>query len=188
MKTCAIIPAAGSGKRMGGSAKHLLTISGKPILAYSLDEFARSMKISGVIIAAAKEMIGDTELLSRSILGPKLIGVIEGGVERQDSVWNCLKAIQGDTFDIVLVHDAARPFITAMMIDAVLKEAERYGGAIVAVPSKDTIKLADEDGFVGSTIDRAKAWNVQTTQAFRFDLLTRAFEKARHDQFIGTDE
>lgn len=185
-KTVAIIPSAGLGRRMGSLKKNFLRLLGRPVLAHTLAAFESSPSIDGIIIAVAPS---DVDICRSGIVERfglrKIIDVIEGGAERQDSVANGL--IRAEGFDITVVHDGARPLITTEIIEAVVKAAVLEGAAIAAVPVKDTIKEA-ADGKIKRTIDRASLVSVQTPQAFRTAILRRAFEKARSDGFYGTDE
>jgi 2-C-methyl-D-erythritol 4-phosphate cytidylyltransferase len=112
---------------------------------------------------------------------------VAGGSERQYSVWNGLKRV-ADAADVVLVHDAARPLVTAQTIEAVIKAAREQGAAIAAVPEKNTIKVVSDAGIVKSTPVRSTLWAVQTPQGFRKEILIEANEKAETDGFLGTDD
>jgi 2-C-methyl-D-erythritol 4-phosphate cytidylyltransferase len=186
-RVCAIIPAAGSGTRMGGKAKHLLCVKGKPVIAYSLELFQRLPIIDAIMVAASAQTISETRNIAGKYKIAKLIDVMLGGEHRQDSVWNCLKSLNEKQFGLVLVHDAARPFVDEDIVRRVVEAASQHGGAIAAVRAKDTIKLA-EDGFVAETLNRDKVWQVQTPQGFKSELLRRAFFNAQASGFIGTDE
>jgi 2-C-methyl-D-erythritol 4-phosphate cytidylyltransferase len=118
---------------------------------------------------------------------PKMQRVVVGGASRQDSVFAALRAMERPT-DFVLVHDGARPFVTADVTERVIEQAREHGGAIVAVPVKDTIKQASENGTVHKTIPRERLWAAQTPQAFSYELLYRAHESAEADGFLGTDD
>jgi 2-C-methyl-D-erythritol 4-phosphate cytidylyltransferase len=112
--------------------------------------------------------------------------VVAGGATRQDSVWNALNAAPASV-EIVLVHDAVRPFIDRRLIDAVVAEAAAHGAAICALPIAETVKRV-RDGAVVETLDRSELWSVQTPQGFRTALLREAHDKARRDGVVGTDE
>jgi 2-C-methyl-D-erythritol 4-phosphate cytidylyltransferase len=115
------------------------------------------------------------------------VKVVEGGAERQESVWRGLRAIPEAAAEVVLVHDAVRPFVTRALIDDVLKAAVETGAAICARPIAETVKRV-VDGFVGETLDRRSLWAVQTPQGFRAALLREAHDKARRDGIVGTDD
>ncbi|MGV2942253.1 2-C-methyl-D-erythritol 4-phosphate cytidylyltransferase [Mesobacillus sp. LC4] len=182
-----IIPAAGQGKRMGaGKNKLLLTLEGVPILIHTLRVFEADAECTGIILAISP----NDEQQFKSLLNEygihKVSSLVNGGKERQDSVYNGLKAVHS-LDGIVLVHDAARPFIKMETIHKLVEAASKDGGAIVAVPVKDTIKKA-MDGTVAETVERSSLWAVQTPQAFRASVLLEAHNKAMREQFIGTDE
>lgn len=185
-----IIPAAGSGSRMGPGfdtlPKQFLPLGGLPILLHTLKRFESCEMIHGIVIATSADRITEVRTLAQSGGISKIHAVVEGGKERQDSVFEGLKAT-GDC-EIVLVHDAVRPFVSPHHIGEVISASARQGAAVLAVPSKDTVKLADKAGNVASTPNRQSVWLVQTPQAFRYDLLMSAFEKARKDNFYGTDD
>ncbi len=184
-KVVAIIPSAGLGRRMGGRKKNYLLLSGSPVLAYTLAAFESSALVDSVVVAIAP---GDEEYC-RSSLAPfgfkKVSHIIAGGKERQDSVNNALEFAKDA--EVVAVHDGARPLVTIEIIDAVIRSAFETGAAIAAVPVKDTIKEVS-DGTVARTIDRTRLVSVQTPQAFRRKILVNAFQKAKADNFYGTDE
>ncbi len=119
--------------------------------------------------------------------GLKPFQVVAGSTERQYSIANGL-AVVPEEADIVLVHDAARPLTSVATIDGVVQAARDVGGAVAAVPAKSTIKLVDEDGVVVKTPPRDKVWEVQTPQGFRKDILLAAYQKAKEDGFLGTDD
>jgi 2-C-methyl-D-erythritol 4-phosphate cytidylyltransferase len=182
-----IIPAAGQGKRMGaGKNKLLLTLKATPILIHTLKVFEGDPECTGIILAIHP----DDEQEFKSLLNEygihKVSSLVTGGKERQDSVYNGLMAVSS-LDGIVLVHDAARPFIKIETIHKLVDAASKDGGAIVAVPVKDTIKKA-ANNQVSETVERSSLWSVQTPQAFRVSVLLEAHNKAAREQFIGTDE
>ena len=188
-----ILPAAGRGKRMkAGINKGFLELMGEPILCHTLRAFAALPEVQELIVVTGRDEVEPLRrlLADRTVLGPaeasKSIKVVEGGSERQYSVWNGLKASSEES-DVVLVHDAARPLVSRATIEAVIEAARQYGAAIAAVPEKNTVKVV-EDGIVTATPDRAKLWAVQTPQGFSRSLLVAANEKAEADGFLGTDD
>lgn len=182
-----IIPAAGQGKRMGaGKNKLLLTLEGVPVLIHTLKVFEADAECSGIILPIHPDDEAEFKLLLKDYGIHKVSSLIIGGKERQDSVYNGLKAL-GSFNGVVLVHDAARPFIKAETIHALVEAASKEGGAIVAVPVKDTIKKAMNSQVI-ETVERSSLWAVQTPQAFRVSLLLEAHNKAASEQFTGTDE
>jgi 2-C-methyl-D-erythritol 4-phosphate cytidylyltransferase len=182
-----IIPAAGQGKRMGaGKNKLLLTLEGVPILIHTLRVFEADAECSGIILAINPNDEQQFKSLLKEYGIHKVSSLVTGGKERQDSVYNGLMAVHS-LDGIVLVHDAARPFIRLETIHNLVKAASRDGGAIVAVPVKDTIKKG-ANGIVAETVERSSLWAVQTPQAFRVSVLLEAHNKALRERFIGTDE
>ncbi|MBS4179698.1 2-C-methyl-D-erythritol 4-phosphate cytidylyltransferase [Lederbergia citrea] len=181
-----IIPAAGSGKRMGaGHNKLFLKLGRRPIILHTMDVFTADPNCRKVILVIQhndeeyfKEILEDVDH------SPK-IQLVYGGNERQDSVYNGLKAACAD--GIILVHDGARPFIRLKTISQLVRSAVESGAAIAAVPVKDTIKKAVGHEVV-ETVERSSLWQVQTPQAFRFSVLLNAHEQARNECFLGTDE
>jgi 2-C-methyl-D-erythritol 4-phosphate cytidylyltransferase len=123
----------------------------------------------------------------RSLKSEKLLGIVEGGKERQDSVWNGLHAFVGRP-EIVLVHDAVRPLIEEPTIRSVIAAATAFGAAVVGVRVNDTLKEEGKKGFSTRTVDRRILWGVQTPQGFSYDLLMTAHKRARRTRFLGTDE
>lgn len=182
-----IIPAAGLGKRMGaGKNKLLLTLAGVPILIHTLKVFEADAECSGIILAINPSDEQQFQSLLKEFGIHKVSSLVTGGKERQDSVYNGLMAVHSMD-GIVLVHDAARPFIRIETIHNLVHAASKEGGSIVAVPVKDTIKKA-ANSMVAETVERSSLWAVQTPQAFRVSVLLEAHNKAMREQFIGTDE
>ena len=198
MKVAVILPAAGLGTRMGKgtaekagtSRKQFMLLDGSPILMHTVRKFIASPRVGVIVIAVRAE---DTEWV-REILSAEFetgrVRVVEGGNSRQDSVQNALAAL-GPEFELVAVHDAVRPFIDLDTIHAVFDEAAETGAAIVGVPAIDTVKQVTRGTThvrVRATLPREKLVMAQTPQVFRYDLLVRAFETARQDNFVATDE
>lgn len=180
-----VIPAAGQGKRMNaGKNKLFIELSGIPIIIYTLRVFEADPKCRGIILSInPQEEAIFNELIETYGLN-KVKRLVPGGVERQQSVFNGLKYVDED---IVLVHDGARPFIHEELIFQLTEAASQHAGAIVAVPVKDTIKKV-QDRSVVETMERSSLWAVQTPQAFRVSILSKAHQKAEDDQFLGTDD
>ncbi len=182
----AIIPAAGASRRMGTNTnKIFLELGGESILIRTLKTFSKSARI-GLLIVVTNEIEAVTEILSAT---PNLKSwlVTAGGNERQYSIANGLKLVPADS-EIILVHDAARPLIELQTIENVIDAAEKFGGAIAAVPEKNTIKIMDAAGFVKSTPNRADLVEVQTPQGFKREILLKAYAQAETDKFLGTDD
>ncbi|NIQ03009.1 MAG: 2-C-methyl-D-erythritol 4-phosphate cytidylyltransferase [Nitrospinaceae bacterium] len=187
MTITAIIPAAGRGTRMGAPvAKQFLELKGKPILHYTLEVFERCGVVDSVVLVVPES---DVESARRDWNKPGrcVRGVVAGGAQRQDSVWNGLHALDPDT-EIVIVHDGVRPFVTEAILRNSVETAREFGAALAAVPVSDTLKQADSEHWVTRTVDRRGLWRVQTPQTFRLPLLIEAFEKAYADSYYGTDE
>ena len=183
-----IFPAAGQGKRMqAGINKVLLTLGGEPILTRTLKTFSAVEEVGELIVVVAADEVTAVERQLQKVTGLKPFQVAAGGSERQYSIYNGLQRV-ADTADVVLVHDAARPLVTVKTIQAVIDSARAKGGAIAAVPAKNTIKVVDKAGFVESTPPRSMLWEVQTPQGFRKDILLKANEQALQDNFLGTDD
>lgn len=190
-KAFAIVPAAGMGKRMGANInKQYLMLGGKPIVAHTLQQFQDSPLISGIILVTPLDEIPfcRAEVVEKYNLD-KVIEITPGGAERQNSVQNGLDALGriAAENDVVLIHDGVRPFITEEIIRLSIIAAAENDGALVAVKAKDTIKVVIGD-LVKSTPDRDTLWQAQTPQAFRFGLISAAYEKAASDSFLGTDD
>ncbi|MCX5856393.1 MAG: 2-C-methyl-D-erythritol 4-phosphate cytidylyltransferase [Deltaproteobacteria bacterium] len=189
MKTVAIIPAGGLGKRMQGSlSKQYLRVGGKPILAHTLNIFQLSPDIDDIVLVTPEE---DVMSVRQTIVEHwgifKVRHVLAGGPQRQDSVRNGLTAI-GDEVDMVLIHDAVRPFITGDMIHRAVREAEKWGAVTMGVPVKDTVKRVDQGGWILETLNRQVLWLTHTPQAFKRSVIQEAYRKADEDRFSGTDD
>lgn len=186
LKYTVMIPAAGSGQRMGaGFNKLFLKLGEKPIFIHTLQAFEEDPWCDGIILAVKEEEIREIQGYLDEFNISKVREMVEGGTERQYSVDACLNAYADK--GIVLVHDAARPFIRRSVIHALVKEAEEHGAAIVGVKAKDTMKLAPS-GTVQETVNRDHLWIVQTPQAFRYEVIHKASRRAKEDDFLGTDE
>lgn len=183
-----IVAAAGRGSRMKRAEnKVFLPLGGKAILAYSLEMFARRADVGEVIVICAEhEQEKMTSFVASLDLG-KTIKIVIGGSERQYSVANALVAVD-EKSELILVHDGARPLVTNAVIDRVIASARDGGASIAAVAVKDTIKTVDAGGTVVDTPPRKTLYAVQTPQGFRARLLRRAYDKARADGFVGTDD
>ncbi len=183
-----IIPAAGIGKRMGNAtvAKQFIEIGGKPILAHTIQKFQDADIIDSICICAAPDML---DFVRHKIVNEysltKVVRIVLGGKERQDSVYEGLKKSVGD---MILVHDAVRPFIAESQINSLVMACDQFGAAALGVRPKDTIKMETDDGFIMQTLSRDQLWSIQTPQAFESQILRTAFESAIEDKFFGTDE
>lgn len=182
----AVIVAAGRGTRMGAADnKIFLPLSGRPVLAHALEAFERCATVSRIAIVVASGEEARIAEIARGNGIAKLAAIVPGGAERQDSVYLGLEALDTEG---VLVHDAARPLVTPAQIEACCLAAEAHGASALAVPVKDTIKIADEDGFIVATPERRTLRAVQTPQAFRREELMEAHRLARADGAAATDD
>lgn len=181
-----VLPAAGSGKRMGaGQNKLFLQLQGKEILVHTMLVFEHDPNCTGIWLAVKDEERSFIQRLIGENSITKVKGLPTGGLERQHSVHSCL--VQMESPDLVMVHDAARPFITQEIINRLALKAYLDGAAVAGVRAKDTMKIV-RNGVIEETIDRDILWNIQTPQAFRFDLLKEASDVADKIGFLGTDE
>lgn len=174
-RVIAVVPAAGSGKRLGSRVKKpFVLLKGKPLAARTLSALESSPAIDRIIVAAEKSCIKNFKDLVRRFGFKKITEIVAGGRTRGESVRNCLDRI-GPCYDIVLIHDAARPFIDAGTIARSVKTAEKFGACIVAVPESDTVKVVGKDLSVKKTVDRNKIFRAQTPQVFKRDLIVKAY-------------
>ncbi len=189
MNVKVIIPASGSGKRFGGKTpKQFLKIDGKEVLALTLEKFNRIKLIDEIIISAGLEYFVKTSSLIKKYNFTKVKKISEGGKRRQDSVYNALMNLECNDDDLILIHDAVRPFISQRKIIEIINHARKENCVIPGLPVAETIKRVDEKDFITETIDRKNLWSIQTPQVFRYDILKKAFEKAYRENFTGTDE
>jgi 2-C-methyl-D-erythritol 4-phosphate cytidylyltransferase len=186
-RVSAVIVAGGKGKRMGTDvAKQYINIGGKPILYYAIKAFAECKHIDEIILVTQKDEIQycKSQIVEKFNLPVKTI--VEAGAERQDSVYNGLNSI--DDCDVVLIHDAARPFVTSAIIEKGIKYAEDFGAAAPGVTPKDTIKIRGNDGFSIETPDRNTLFAVQTPQCFKYKMIKDCHEKIRKANIPVTDD
>jgi 2-C-methyl-D-erythritol 4-phosphate cytidylyltransferase len=212
MKVVVIIPAAGLGTRMAPMPSALISsdkdaktkkphpskqftdLGGTPIVVHTLRRFAAIEAVSEIWIALREtEVDGFRQQLGKQAKDvlKKRIELVVGGEHRQQSVHNALNAITAAPDDIVLVHDAVRPLVTAEIIQEVIEAAQKYGAAIAGLPAVDTVKQVErtaEGAIIKATIPRAGVVLAQTPQGFRYDVIKKAFDEAAADGFMGTDE
>jgi 2-C-methyl-D-erythritol 4-phosphate cytidylyltransferase len=188
-RVIAIVPAAGSGTRMGGDVrKQFLQLRGKPIIVHTLQQFEHCSEVDEIAVAVPESAIIEMERLITQYRLHKVNKLVAGGARRQDSVAHALARLELNDTDIILVHDGVRPFITRKKITEIVKACREHDAAVAAVQPKDTIRRSAGGGFFDQTMDRSALWLIQTPQAFRATLLKKAFEKARKDKFVSTDE
>jgi len=202
-----IIPAAGLGTRMApvpaGSqskqkkappSKQFTELGGTPILIHTLRRFAAVDAVGEIWIALRENEVAGfrsrLESEAKDVLRKK-VELVVGGEHRQQSVENALNSIASAADDIVLVHDAVRPFVTGEIIQEVIDAAKKYGAAIAGLPAVDTVKQVErtaEGALIKATIPRAGIVMAQTPQGFRYSVIKKAFDEASADGFVGTDE
>ena len=194
MKVSVIIPAAGLGTRMGRpqpekaglSRKQFMLLEGQPILVHTVRKFLATPLVSEIVVSVRSEDLEWAGELFSAERAVKPLRLVEGGDSRQQSVENALASLAPDT-ELVAVHDAVRPFVDSAIIERVIREAAETGAAVVGIVPVDTVKLVHLNK-IRQTLSRERLVLTQTPQVFRYDLIVRAFAKAREDQFIATDE
>jgi 2-C-methyl-D-erythritol 4-phosphate cytidylyltransferase len=206
MKVIVIIPAAGLGTRMApvpsaqhgvkksSTSKQFTDLGGTPILIHTLRKFIAVEAVSEIWLALRENEIAafraQLEKEAKDVLKKK-VEFVAGGEHRQQSVANALNAVSASAADIILVHDAVRPFITEEIIQDVISAAQKYGAAIAGLPAVDTVKQVERtaDGaVVRATIPRERVVMAQTPQGFRYQVIKKALDEAAADGFLGTDE
>ena len=187
-KCTAILLAAGKGRRMGSEVyKQFLIIKNKPVLYYSLQCFETSDIIDDIILVAGNDMEGQCRQIIEENGFTKVSAIVTGGKERYDSVYNGLLSCKNP--DYVFIHDGARPFITTDILERCFETVQKSGACVTGMPSKDTVKISDENGFVTDTPDRRKVWIIQTPQVFSYKLILDAHRKIRDEGTEGiTDD
>lgn len=187
MSNIAIIPSAGSGSRFNSPIpKQYVKVLGKELIVHTISVFQNSNEIDEIIIPADTNYFDLLNKLKNKYNLNKITKIIEGGKERQDSVYNGLKAKLFNDNDLILVHDAARPLLSQDLLKASLKEAEKFDSVVVAIKARDTLISGNE--FVEKYEDRSKIFYAQTPQIFRYNILLKSFEFALKHKFIATDE
>lgn len=187
-KVSVVIVAGGKGRRMGAKVnKVFLTLGGKPLLYHTLKNFSQNKYINEIIVVTAQD---ETDFCFNEIIKKyninKVSAVISGGIERQDSVYNGLKALKN--CDIVLIHDGARPFVNDRMIEEGIKNAKDYGACACGVKPKDTMKVIDKNNFSEKTVDRESLFIVQTPQCFKYDIIMQCHKCIKIDKLMVTDD
>ena len=191
MRVAVVVAAAGVGKRMGRDLpKTYLPLAGKPILAHTLALFEALEEVREVAVVVHPR---DLDYCRDEVIAPfgftKVLPLVPGGKERQDSVHNALQQFRAtDDADLILVHDGVRPFADAALVRRVMAGAAQFGAAIPGIPAQDTLKRVNAQGRVVETVDRQHLRQVQTPQGFQAGLLRRAFAEAYRRGFYGTDE
>lgn len=195
MKVAAVIPGAGQGLRFSGDSsglnrhdkkKQFLQLGDKPLIFTTLEPFLQSTIITSVIVVVPEDRIDWINNQVKTGLFNKPVYVVLGGDTRQRSVRNGVE-VAASQHDVVVVHDAVRPFFKEVWISETVNLCEKFDGAIVAIKAKDTLKKVN-DGVVNSTLEREGIWQAQTPQTFKTDVLLAAIESADEKGIIGTDE
>jgi len=193
MKATVIIPAAGSGRRMGGSiSKQYLELAGKPILAHTLTLFENHPLVEHIYLVVPES---DIHYCQEQIVDhyafKKVSRIVAGGAERQDSVCNGLDAVAQDGLAQperpILIHDGARPLFDCQHLSSLIEAVCDTGACTIGVPVKDTIKTV-EDNTITSSPERSQLWQVQTPQGFQYQVIRHAFDRAAADNFVATDD
>jgi 2-C-methyl-D-erythritol 4-phosphate cytidylyltransferase len=185
----AVIVAAGEGVRMGeGPRKQYRYLDKFPVLTHTLFAFDKNPEVNDIVLVLPAP---DIPFCWEKIIAPldfqKRIRLVSGGVTRQESVYNGLRAIEKNDCNIVVIHDSVRPLVSSRLITRSVAGAQEYGACIAAIPAKDTLKIVKND-TIQQTISRDRVWMAQTPQAFRYDFIMKAHEAARKEQFKGTDD
>lgn len=184
----AIVLAAGRSTRMGGGEnKQFLELLGKPLVYYSLAAFERAASVRNIVIVRRPDYAKQAEEIVSRYGFQKVVAFVDGGEERQNSVWNGLDACPPGT-RIVAVHDGARPLVTPELIEATVQCARVHGTGIASTKVVDTVKEADEQKRVLRTVDRTSLWSVQTPQTAQFELLRDGYAKVFALKMVVTDE
>ena len=200
----AILVAAGSSSRMGALGNKLfLPILGRPIVSHTWRQFDQSPKIDQVVVVTQKALFPDFESIQHEGQFQTPYQLVEGGTDRQSSVWNGLCAISKDfsesesesgaesdpnDSDLVLIHDGARPFISHQLIELMIQAANSHGAAVAAQPMVDTVKMSNQGDWIDSHLDRSKLWAVQTPQSFQLPVILKALKAARDSGLSLTDD
>lgn len=183
-----IIVAAGSGSRMKANInKQFIKLNDKEIIAYTIEKFYNNKNINDIVVVIKED---EAEFFQQEILDKynfDNIKIAYGGKERQDSVYNGIKALDKNC-KYVLVHDGARPFVNEYIINRSLEEVKQFKSVVVGVPVKDTIKVVNSNNYIIDTPNRSTLWSVQTPQAFDYNIIKRAYEDAFDNDFYGTDD
>jgi 2-C-methyl-D-erythritol 4-phosphate cytidylyltransferase len=184
----AILVAAGKGARMGaGVDKLFLDVAGRPVIAHTWQRFEAAPDIGEIIVVVRRGRQDAFAKVAEQYQFQKPFRIVAGGKERQDSVWNGLKALSAAS-EIVAIQDAARPCTSGELIAATLKAAGESGAAVAAQPVTDTIKESPDGRFIQRTLERSRLWSVQTPQTFRVEVIRRALAEVRHRGLIFTDD
>lgn len=189
MSVKVLIPAAGTGRRMGAeTSKQYLELADRPVLSRTVTAFEQHPQIDNITIIVSKsERAYCEEKIVAAGFFRKVSAVVDGGAERQDSVYRGLQACDAEDDDVILIHDGARPLVSPDIIDRVIASAQQHGACLTAVPVKDTVKIV-QDNCVLETPERETLWLAQTPQAFRYGLIRSAHDRAAEQGVRATDD
>jgi len=189
----ALLAAAGAGERLAAEAagslppKAFLPLAGKPLLMHSLELLRNCDEISEILLIVPPSRVDEARGILIAASSEKNVAVIAGGETRQDSVYQGLLQVSPET-EYLLIHDAARPFLTPALVRDCLEAAQQYGAAVCALPAAETVKSSADGRWVEATLDRSRLWNIQTPQAFAYPLLREAHEEARRKGVEASDD
>lgn len=187
MKKIVIIPSGGKGLRLGTDIpKQYVKVNNKELIAYTIDVFEQCDEIDEIVVAAQKDYFDLLNEIIKKYSFRKVLKIVEGGKERQDSVYNALSSLSASNRDLILVHDAARPLLPQKVLLSALQSAENFDNVVVGIKAKDTLIKGSDS--VLSYVDRSEIFYAQTPQIFRYGILKSAMEKAIRKSFLGTDE
>ena len=190
MRVAAIIVAGGIGSRMKTPVpKQFMALAGKPLLAHTVSRFVGCLAVDEIVVVLPRRGFREhAELMATWKAASKTFRMVPGGEERQDSMANGLDSLPAGYDGLVVVHDGARPLVEQALITKVVEMAHVSGGAIAGLPVYETLKEVAESGVVVGTADRLRFYRAQTPQCFRYEILRRAVDQAREDNYLGTDE
>lgn len=184
----AIIVGAGTGNRMGlGYNKIIADISGRPVIEWTIKNFIETGLIDNLVLVINPIDLKEIDVIVKPYENMLDLKIVFGGTRRQDSVYNGIKALSKNV-DIVLIHDAARPFINNTIVERSIIYAQKYGAACAGIQAKDTIKIVDENNTIVSTPERSKLWHAQTPQSFKKDIIVTAYKNASIKGIDATDD
>lgn len=187
MKIFAIIPSGGAGKRASSSLpKQYLQFGGKELIAYTLEIFQNCDMIEEIVISAQRDFLFLLKEIKEKYSFTKLTKIVQGGEERQHSVFNALQSLNASDEDLVIVHDAVRPLLPQSVLIKAIETAKQFGSAVVAIKARDTL-VRGNDSII-SYLNRSEYYYAQTPQIFKYKILLEAMKKAEQEKFLGTDE
>jgi 2-C-methyl-D-erythritol 4-phosphate cytidylyltransferase len=185
-KISVIIPAAGKGKRFKGEDKLLKKIGRYPVIIHTLKAFEKSPEIDEIVLVVQKKKIKFYKNLIENYNFKKVKKIVKGGKERQDSVYNGIRSLKYSP-EFLIIHDGDRPFLKKSLLKKIIKELRKNQAVICGVPLKETVKEVENSQIV-KTLKREKLWHIQTPQAFNFEIIKKAHQKAKEENFYSTDD